>query len=128
MKNKAPLLLIEQLLMILVFALTAAFCLRGFAHSAQVSRQIQQQEQAVILAQSAAEMLKSQREMTGDSQILFYNDALEEIPASGDWRYRVVIRRETASIPGLGKASVCVDSADTPSLFSLTTGWQEVAP
>ena len=58
MKDKTPLLLIEQLIMILVFALTAALCLRGFAYADGLSEQICQQEQAAVLAQSAAETLK----------------------------------------------------------------------
>ena len=38
MKNKAPLSLMEQLIMLLVFALSVALCLQIFVFSAQISR------------------------------------------------------------------------------------------
>ena len=54
MKNKGSLVLMEQLLMVLVFAIAAAFCLQAFALSQKISRQFTQTDRASAAAQSAA--------------------------------------------------------------------------
>ena len=59
MKNKTPLPLMEQLIMILVFALSAALCLQGFALADHLSRQQKSREKAVVIAQNIAETLKA---------------------------------------------------------------------
>ena len=58
MKNKAPLALMEQLIMILVFALASALCLRLFVYSDQVSVSGAARDQAAAVVQNAAEALK----------------------------------------------------------------------
>lgn len=122
MKDKAPLLLMEQLIMILVFALTAAICLRGFAYASQVSRDIRQREQAVLLVQSAAEELKVSRQT---DSTCYYDEMLEAVDAQENWCFRVVVQSQTSGISGLGQAQIRVDSTDTENLFTLTVGWQE---
>lgn len=58
MKSKAPLVLMEQLVMVLVFALSAAVCLQVFALSGGLSRTCEARDRAVVIAQNAAETLK----------------------------------------------------------------------
>lgn len=58
MKSKAPLALMEQLVMVLVFALAAALCVRGFVLSERISRRGEARDMAMIAAQNAAEALK----------------------------------------------------------------------
>lgn len=125
MKDKTPLLLIEQLIMILVFALTAALCLRGFAYAADLSKQIRQQEQAVLLAQTTAETLKAEKEI---QQAVSYYDASLDPAEETDWTYRVQIHRNEERIAGLGSASIFVESTEQEVLTELTVGWQEVLP
>lgn len=125
MKDKTPLLLIEQLIMILVFALTAALCLRGFAYAADISGRISRQEQAVLLVQTAAETLKAEKEIP--QEVTFYDSSLQ--PATErEWTYRVQIYREEDTVPGLGSARISVESTDEEVLTELTVGWQEVLP
>ena len=126
MKDKTPLLLIEQLIMILVFALTAALCLRGFAYAADQSKQIQWREQAAILAQSTAEDLKA----AGDAQdaISFYDGDLQPVAQDDDWTYRMQVSRTVSNVPGLGQASICVEDGNAEELIVLTVGWQEAMP
>ena len=62
MKSKAPLLLMEQMVMLLVFALAAALCLQAFVKSDAVSRRSGDRDRAVVLCQSAAEAIRH----TGD--------------------------------------------------------------
>ena len=61
MRSKAPLVLMEQIVMVLVFALTAALCLRMFVLSGQLSRKYAATDRAVTEAQNAAEWLKQGR-------------------------------------------------------------------
>ena len=123
MKDKTPLLLIEQMIMILVFALVAALCLRGFAYAADLSKQIQQQEQAAILAQNTAELLKN--EGTIQQEISFYDVSLQPITDSADWHYCLNVQYQPSHCPGREKAQIRVDNADDETLIVLTVGWQE---
>lgn len=59
MRSKTPLVLMEQLLMILVFALAAAMCLQIFVHADRRSRRNEAVSQAAVQAQNTAEMIKS---------------------------------------------------------------------
>ncbi len=47
MKSKAPLVMMEQMVMILVFALAAALCLQAFVLSNSLSEQGQARDQAL---------------------------------------------------------------------------------
>ena len=136
MKNKAPLALMEQLVMILVFALAAALCLRLFALSDALSSSGAVRDQAVIAVQNAAETLK----MSGGSF-----DKLSELAGGavedGVWRldydaqwnaaqqnkavYTVTAERKETGHPLLGGADVCARSADGKALFAVSVCWQE---
>ena len=54
MRSKAPLAMIEQTVMVLVFALAAALCLQVFVWCDRQSRDSAARDQAVLCAQSAA--------------------------------------------------------------------------
>lgn len=58
MRSKAPLVLMEQLVMVLVFALAAALCLQAFVLAQKSSRQNELRDGAVTTAQTMAETLK----------------------------------------------------------------------
>jgi len=111
MKSKASLLLMEQLAMVLVFALAAALCLRIFVRADEISIQNGRQDRAVMIAQNAAELLKS-----GADE--------EDIPQ--DEAYPMEIQMENSGVPGLAQARIAVYyDRDTEPLFTMTTGWQE---
>ena len=59
MRSKAPLALMEQAVMVLVFALAAALCLRVFVWSDQTSKRGEARDRALVTAQSMAEIYKS---------------------------------------------------------------------
>lgn len=63
MKSRTTLSLMELTLMLLLFAMTAAVCLRAFALSDRLSRQAEQRDRAVLWAQTMAETWKA---MGGD--------------------------------------------------------------
>ena len=115
MKNKSSLLLMEQLIMILVFALAAALCLQAFAQAKIISEETARRDQAVILAQNAAQLLKA---TGGDT---------EQAESLGTEGYDVAVQMQPSSAPGLARAEIRVTFANN-LLFSLETGWQEVLP
>ena len=115
MKGKASLLLMEQLVMILVFALAAALCLQVFVKAGEISEETARRDQAVILARNGAEVLKATH---GDVS------AAEALGGNG---YRVTVNLCQSQQSGLTRAQIDVFFGEE-LLFSLETGWQEVTP
>ena len=113
MRNKASLQLMEQLVMILVFALAAALCLQIFAKSREISLETARRDQAVALGRNAAQLLKA----TGGDE-----NAAEDLSRDG---YRIEVNPIASSQQGLALAEVRVFFADQ-LIFRLDTGWQEV--
>ena len=138
MKRKAPLALMEQMIMVLVFALAAALCLRAFVLSDRISRESEAQDRAVLLAQNAAEVCKAGGgdlemhlrvlggEVDGDSWTAFYDVQLNPVVSAEDAVYQIVVQPETAEVPRMGCAAVTVYDADGAVLFRLPAAWQEV--
>ena len=114
MKNKTSLLLMEQLIMVLVFALAAALCLTAFVKADRISRETVRRDEAALLAQNVAQVLKA---TSGDAE-----QAAETADGSG---YRLEIEQiDTYDL--LGQAEIRVWQEDE-LVFTLRTGWQEVA-
>ena len=113
MRSKASLSLMELLVMILVFALAAALCMQVFVHAQEISLETARRDEAVVLAQNGAELLKA-------------GAAADEIESilSGE-AYTVQIRELSLEIPGFAQSEVTVSYEDEV-LFSLTVGYQEV--
>ena len=59
MRSKAPLALMEQMIMVLVFALAAALCLRVFVSADSSSQQRELRDRALTEGQSMAELTKA---------------------------------------------------------------------
>ena len=59
MSNKSTLSLIEQVIMILVFSVAAAICLKVFVYSDSLSKNSEMTAEAYRIAQSAAEEVKN---------------------------------------------------------------------
>lgn len=113
MKSRASLLLMEQLTMVLIFALATALCLQVFVRADAISIQNTRRDRAVMIAQNAAEMLKAGAQA-------------DEIPGEAD--YPMEIRMVDSGVPGLCQAEITVGHAEeTAPLFALNVGWQEVA-
>ena len=114
MKNKTSLLLMEQLVMVLVFALAAALCLTAFAKADQISRETVRRDEAVLIAQNAAQVLKA---TSGDM-----DRAAATANGSG---YQMEIER-IGTQDLLGQAEIRV-WLEEELVFTLRTGWQEAA-
>lgn len=137
MKNKAPLPLMEQLIMVLVFALASALCLRGFAVANRTSRLQEARNQAVVIAQNTAELLKytagdyetvSARyngTWDGHTVTICYDEAPQSIQDTDRSSYIVQIIPVKAEQELLGQALIQV-LAQEDVLFEITVAWQEV--
>lgn len=112
MKNRASLLLMEQLIMVFVFALAAAVCLGFFAQANMTARETARQDIAVLIAQNAAEQLKA-----GENP---ERNPLQE-------GFSLQVSRLPSEIPELTTAQITVYYQEEP-VFSLITGWQEMEP
>lgn len=110
MKHRTSLILMEQLVMVLTFALAAALCLGLFAKAGKISHETARLDDAVLLAQSAAELLKSGIDP-------------EKTLKTGD--YTVSIEREDTALPNFTQAEITV-LYEGEAVYTLRTGWQEV--
>ena len=111
MRSKSPLTLIELIIMIAVFALAAALCLRAFVWADLKSADNQERDRAVILAASTAEEIKANH---------FAAPSTEQ----KDGFTVTVTPRETGN-DLLGAATVCVADDENNTLVELTVKWQE---
>ena len=139
MKSKAPLLMMEQMVMLLVFALAAALCLQAFVKSDELSQRSQRRDEAVTAAQSAAEIVRhcqgdldrsaallGAERHGGDSDGLLVAYDQDWNIAQGTMRYHLGVVLEDSGVDGLGKGHVSMTEADNgETLFELDVAWQE---
>lgn len=138
MKGKTHLVLLEQIVMLAVFALAAALCLRAFALADRLSRENMVRDRAVLLAQNTAEVCRSGRgdtaflmeklggEGSAQSWKAFCGEDLSIVEDSDQPVYRVAVLHEESKKPGLGRAEVSVYMAeDGRLLVKLPVAWQE---
>ncbi len=136
MKSRGPLALMEQLVMVLVFALSAALCVQVFALSEKLSFSSGERDGAVVAAQNAAELLKScrgdydraARELGG-----VWNGQMLGVHYDADWKsegaaaYYLLVTAGESGEELLGGADVSVYTAEGDWLYSLSVNWQEGA-
>jgi hypothetical protein len=139
MKSKAPLVLMEQTVMVLVFALAAAVCVRAFVLSDSISKINAAQDTAVLRAESAAEIYKNCR---GDGAAaakryggsvkdgvwtIYWDAGWKQTETEKEAAYRMRIRPGTGGTAKLGSAKVTVISLKKQgkTLLSFPLAWQE---
>ncbi len=117
MRNKSPLALMEQILMVLVFALSAALCLQGFTLANRISARLENRNQAVALAQNAAELVKY---YDGD-----FTQAERQL--NGTWDENILHLEITPAVsasPFLGAAQIKV-LHEEEIVFEIIVAWQK---
>lgn len=138
MSKKSHLVLIELMIMLLIFSITAALCLQVFAWSSDETENIENRDKAMLKAQTAAEVIKA---FGGD-----FAEAAEELGGvysaaddalvvcyTGDWecsdvagcQFRLMAKRD-ASYALLERAEISVESQDGEMLFQIPVCWQKV--
>lgn len=147
MRSKTPLALMEQLVMLLVFALAAALCVQAFVRSDLISRRGEARDRAAVLCQSVAEVARTNggdlyealRQVTGqrpgareeDNSVPFV-DYREDWSVIDHWNtergetaYRLRAESVDSGIPGLGQAWISVtQTGEEGPLFQMEVGWQ----
>lgn len=112
MKSRASLQLMEQLIMILVFALAAALCLQVFGKAAEISRQTACQDAAVLVARNAVETYKA---------------GMNPHDTPHDPHFVLEITENNEDISGFEGVEIAV-SCECGVQFCLTAGRQGVSP
>ena len=138
MKRSASLVLVELLIMLTVFAVAAALCLRAFVWSDNNSKQSAAEDFALIQTQNAAETLKHYRgdfslaardyggQWDGNSWNVSYNDSWNVTAEQAVYFLQVMpISCETDY---LGQARLTVVDGEGSVLAELSVCWQEVEP
>ena len=139
MKNKAPLALMEQLIMLMVFAIAAALCLQIFALSGRISCNLETRDNAIMAVQNAAESIKiSNGNLTEHTALVggtctedtwnIYYDADWEVTSPDRAVYNVSAHVLDDTSEYLGTADVSASEINGSTLFEITVAWQEVAP
>lgn len=125
MKGKTSLVLLEQVVMILVFALAAALCLQAFALSDRISAESELRGRAMLQVQNTAEIVK---DCAGDRQCAAEKlqgawDGESLVCASHDLTIRVVWQETDTEY--LGAAEITAERMDGAVLAQVLTAWQE---
>lgn len=134
MRSRTPLVLIELLVMLMVFALASGLCVRAFVWAGITSEDNYSRDRAVLYAENAAQVIKS---CNGDfeeaSEILGAEDGSDgesftlEITAGNG---TMILKAEKTSGGGeklLGTARITVAASGGEEIFAINTGWQEVS-
>ena len=135
MRSRAPLALMEQTVMVLIFALAAALCLRALALAAAIPRRVEPPARAVRGAEGAADTLKARNgdrpraagelggEWAGQRWTILLAETGQE-PGGGP-AYTLTARPVQTGRPLLGRAQIDVVQKNGECLFSLEVCWQE---
>ena len=127
MKSKATLSLIEQIIMILVFAIAAAASLKMFVYAETLSEQKEISDFAVTTAESAAEIIKHTRGDMVQAAALLEADATQEgLTLSCENGTVLTACAEDSGNPLLGCADISV-SCGNETVYTITVYWQEAA-
>ena len=140
-KSKAPLGMLEQMVMLLVFALAAALCLQAFVKSDAASRESEARDRAANLCQSMAEVMRTGvypayaadlvlGEYQCDTNMILIplNEDMTPYMDSGfpyeGAAYQLEILAPAHRALGLEGAEIIVSTFDGEVLFSLEVLWQ----
>lgn len=134
MKNKTSLLLIEQALLLLVFALASAICLRAFVWADARSEDNADRDRAMIEVQNAVEIAKAVRGDWMGAAAIYGGTGSEEgwfIEYDADWEkgpkaepFMLRVKNVDSGNALLGTAQVQM-MKDGQVLLEVTAAWQE---
>ena len=139
-KSKAPLALMEQMVMLLVFALAAALCLQAFVKSDQISLRSQARSNAALAAQNTAELIRhsggsmehalaetadrqggkylENANGMGKAMVISYNEDWEPIEDEG--AYTLMAQEISAEEEGLKKVLIQVTNTTAENVIGQT--------
>ena len=104
--SKTPLFLMELLIMLLVFSVSAAICLQVFAGARRISEESRRLDAAVMLAQTATETWKANHgdleETAADMNVIPDEDGFVLYDEENSLHMEVVTENATANIVVFG--------------------------
>ncbi len=136
MKSRASLVVIEQAVMLLVFALAAALCVKAFVWADTESEDLWERDKALLQAQNAAELIKSSRgdmqaaagimggEISRDEWVVLYDENWQPVSEGG--AYMLIAAPAESGLRYMGSARVEVYENER-QLAALDIAWQEVS-
>ncbi len=137
MKGKASLSLMELAIMILVFAIASAVCIRIFVYADTLSTASAVRSEAALHAQNTAEIIKLCRGDFGKASASIsgskYDGRVLNAVYDKEWNpddsgvYIISAYLHPTQQPLLGAADISVSTLEGNVLFSLTVAWQEVS-
>ena len=135
MKNKTLLPLLELLCMIVIFAISSAFCLRGFIIANTISAKQYALDSSVIIVQNTAETLKASKgDFSAINSIYAGNISDNLFTVYFDKNFSVTTDKSTAKHTLLVRINnnndwICSATITMYNsnniIFSIDTGWQE---
>lgn len=116
----------EQIIMILVFALAAAACLQAFVYASRLSEESGQRDLAIVRVQELAEYSKHvhgdrERIRSHFSGEISGQDVIVSYPEDG-MQMRLSVTLQDAQME---EASVCMKDTDGTVIYEVTAAWQK---
>ena len=122
MRNSTFLPLIEQIMMIGIFAIASAICIGCFSLAKSISNETEYKDNAIILAQNTAETIKNHGGIH-ENKVIGYTDTLTETNMDTA-EYFVKITPIENAIQLLGSAEIRIIHHNR-TIYALTVCWQE---
>lgn len=134
MKSKAPLAMMEQIVMVLVFALAAALCLQTFVLSGKISKRTEAKNRAAVEAQNVAETIKAEGldeyiekqkfQQITEGYRIFLDEAWNEVSGEEQAEYYIDICPLNSDSEYLWFVDIMVTKQDGTELFCIPVAGQ----
>ena len=134
MKSKAPLAMMEQLVMVLVFALAAALCLQTFVLSGKISKKTEAKNRAVTEVQNAAEIMKNggfskyleryAPKQTEDESVSFFTKDWKITGEENQAEYKLTVSYTESVDLSLWKADIAIATVSGEELIRIPVAGQ----
>ena len=135
MKNKAPLMLMEIMILMLVFAFATALCIKAFVKSDEISRRSEARDNAVIIVENVAERLRNNggdlaktameldADLNGNTIVINYDKYTHKTDNVSEYQMKAELC--SAKMKGMGEARISVSDKKSDELFAVSVMWQE---
>lgn len=124
-RSKAPLALMEQVIMILVFALASAVCLQAFVYSDRLSRTDEQRQNAMAKAQQVTEYCKANHgDLEKAGEILGADVTEEGLEIRYPEEEMILSLQLTEQTDYLQKAVVTVTDMEDAEIYNMDIAYQ----
>lgn len=124
MKSKSPLIMLEQLMMLLVFALAAALCLQAFVLADSQSKTTSRRDSAILEVQRTAETIKYCRGDMEKAAGILGADFDEGTLSLGCEDCSIYAQIEDNGTEFLGSARIWTEDEKGQELLAVSVAWQ----